>query len=690
MTATVVSYLQLAHSERHPVTGVPSAKVIHSFGRADTVDRDALARLVASISRFLDPGQAIAAAHTGQIEVLDSRRFGGAWVLDQLWDRLGVGAALRRVAAGRRIEGGAAERVLFALVAQRALEPGSKLAATGWVAERVAIADCLGFSDDSAYAAMDFLLDALDEIAARIFDSVAHLLNLDVDIVFVDTTSTYWEVDGADEWADLRPEPEIDDGVGKAVEGGARRFGKSKDHRDDLPQVVIAMAVTRDGIPVRCWTFPGSESDQRIIRTVKDDLGAWQLRRLVWVADAGFASAANRAYLTRGGGHYIHAEKLRHTNAEAAAALARPGRYHDVADNLRVKEVRVAPGGGTADGARAERFVVCHNPDAAARDAGVRERLIEHLQGLIDGSDTWSNRRRDELVGSLKNKPGLRRLLRRTKTGLLRIDRAAAQREAHYDGKWLLRTSDPTLTAEDLAAAYKQLLAVERGWRDCKSSLGLRPVYHHREDRIRAHVQLCWLALLLIRVAETRAGDTWRNLRHELDRMHLVTLATADGRVAQRSATTSDQKTILAALDLPEPPRYLDFTPGVEAARQLSHTLRSPGRVVTRPKPAHPALRRSCHEIPRSVCSLTPEVGPVQDRRQEQQQHDLTVDPDSAEPRDQSQQSAEQDEQDGRTHPVASAEDCSHDHDRHERNDNYKPEHQNILLQQPFGFSVRY
>ena len=110
------------------------------------------------------------------------------------------------------------------------------------------------------------------------------------------------------------------------------------------------MAVTRDGIPVRCWTFPGSESDQRIIRTVKDDLGAWNLHRLVWVADAGFASAANRAYLTRGGGHYIHAEKLRHTNAEAAAALARPGRYHTVADNLRVKEVWVAPGGANNEG----------------------------------------------------------------------------------------------------------------------------------------------------------------------------------------------------------------------------------------------------------------------------------------------------------------------------------------------------
>ncbi len=281
-----------------------------------------------------------------------------------------------RVAAGRRIDGGAAERVQFALVAQRALEPGSKPAATRWVAERVAVADCPGFSDDSAYAAMDFLLDALEEIAAAIFDSVAHLLNLDVDIVFVDATSTYRDIDGADELADLDPEPEVDDGVGKAVEGGARRFGKSTDHRDDLPQVVIAMAVTRDGIPVRCWTFPGSQSDQRIIRTVTDDLGSWHLRRLVWVTDAGFASAANRAYLTRGGGHYIHAEKLRHTNTQAAAALARPGRYHDVADNLRVKEAWVAPGGGTNEGARAERFVVCHNPDAAERDAGVRQRLI--------------------------------------------------------------------------------------------------------------------------------------------------------------------------------------------------------------------------------------------------------------------------------------------------------------------------
>src|SRR5450759_5276160 len=118
---SVVSYLQLAHNERHPDTGTPVAKVIHNFGRADTVDRDGLARLVSSISRFLTPEQAVA------VEVVDSRRMGGSWTLDRLWERLGIGAAIRRVATRRRLDGEAVERVIFALVAQRALEPGSKL-----------------------------------------------------------------------------------------------------------------------------------------------------------------------------------------------------------------------------------------------------------------------------------------------------------------------------------------------------------------------------------------------------------------------------------------------------------------------------------------------------------------------------------------------------------------------------------
>ncbi|WP_202863661.1 IS1634 family transposase [Ornithinimicrobium avium] len=286
---------------------------------------------------------------------------------------------------------------------------------------------------------------------------------------------------------------------------------------------------------------------------------------MVWVADRGFATATNRAYLTKGGGPYIHAEKLRHTNTEARAALARAGRYKTVAGNLRLKEVHVNPNdpatGGDGDGGmRAQRFVIAHNPEQADRDEAVRANLVKHLEGLIAGSDDWTARKRDELVGSLKAKPGLRRYLRRTASGLLRIDQGAIKTEAHLDGKWLLRTCDPTLSPEDLAAAYKQLLAVERGWRDMKGHLGLRPVFHHREDRIPAHVQLCWLALLLIRVVENATGDTWRNVRHELDRLHLVTLATGAGTVAQRTALTAGHKNILAALDLPEPRRYHDFS----------------------------------------------------------------------------------------------------------------------------------
>ena len=186
---SVVRYLQLAHNERHPVTGAPTAKVIHNFGRADLVDRDALARLVSSISRMLAPEQqpALAGQGAGEVEVLESRRMGGAWTLDRVWERLGIGTAIRRAARGRKLDADLAERVLFGLVAQRALEPASKLAATSWVAERVWIEHLSGLSDDQAYRGMDFLLEALEEIAGEVFTSVATLLNLDLDIVFVDS-----------------------------------------------------------------------------------------------------------------------------------------------------------------------------------------------------------------------------------------------------------------------------------------------------------------------------------------------------------------------------------------------------------------------------------------------------------------------------------------------------------------------
>jgi hypothetical protein len=268
--------------------------------------------------------------------------------------------------------------------------------------------------------------------------------------------------------------------------------------------------VTRDAIPVRCWCWPGNTADSALIRQVKTDMRAWSLARVVWVADRGFASAANRRFLQQGGGHYILGEKLRGGTPAADTALPRQGRYQSVRDNLQVKEVRL--GSDLAD----DRFVVCYNPAQAQRDAATRARHVKALTELIDGTDTLPRPKRDELAGVISTKPHLKRYLRRTPGGLLRVDASAIARQTNLDGNYLLRTPDPTLSAEDIALGYKQLLEVERGWRTLKQVVDLRPVYHRKEDRIRAHVILRWLALLLIRIIETTTSWTWPTIRDEL------------------------------------------------------------------------------------------------------------------------------------------------------------------------------
>jgi len=379
--------------------------------------------------------------------------------------------------------------------------------------------------------------------------------------LFFDTSSTYFEtVRLPDELADDDEGNDDEDGnedEEKLEEAGIRRFSShSKNHRKDLPQVVLGLAVTREGIPVRAWTFPGTTSDQDIIKKVKDDLGSWGLHRVIWCLDRGFNSAENRRYFERAGGHYVIGEKLRSNQAEAQAALSRQGRYRLVAGNLSVKEVRVD------DSVMRDRFVICHNPERAAHDAAVRSNIVTELSSRIAGSDEMSAARRSELYGELGTEAAFKRYLRRTKSGKLRVDKAAIAREAHLDGKFLLRTDDESLSAGDIALGDKSLYEAERGWRDLKkTTVNIRPVYHRREDRIRAHVQLCWLALLVLRVAEIAVGDTWRNIRSELDRMHLVTIATSSGTVSQRSELTPAHKRILSALELAEPPSFFDFTP---------------------------------------------------------------------------------------------------------------------------------
>jgi hypothetical protein len=567
-----VRYLHLAHNEWDPVAGRSVPKILYGFGREDQLDRDAVKRLVGSLARLLDPADALAATAGSELQFCESRPFGGTFTLDALWRRLGIDTVMRGLDAtprrGRPRDTGVTERVLFGLVANRALAPSSKLAAADWINHDVHIDGLPETSDDACYRAMDWLHDVREQLEVGVFHQVANLLNLEVDLLFFDTTSTYFELEDPDtpvdrdERGNALPTDSDDSGDSGDESGsggtseaadsaGFGTYGKSKDSRDDLPQIVIGMAVTRDGIPVRVWCWPGNTNDSALIRQVKDDMRDWTLSKIVWVADRGFSSERNRRYLRQGDHAYIIGEKLRSDSPEIKAALSRQGRYTDIGENMRVKEVKVSD---------TERFVICHNPDGATRDAHIRAQLVAQLEELIAGSDTLPVMKRGELRGRISTKPGLNRYLRVTPGGLLRIDKAKCKAEANLDGKYLLRCSDPHLPATDIALGYKQLLEVERGWRDMKQILDLRPVYHRLEERIRAHVVLCWLALLLIRIIETSTGDTWHTVRRHLDRLHAGTFTGPAGLFRQRTELSKPQRDLLTKLDITPPKQMIELT----------------------------------------------------------------------------------------------------------------------------------
>jgi DDE family transposase len=528
---SIVRYLQLAHNVRPAGKRHPQAEVIWSFGREDQLDRAALDRLVRSIARFLDPEQALAATAASELRFVGSRPLGGAWVLDALWQRLGIADAIARAAGSRKLDP-RVERVLFCLVANRALAPTSKLGALAWAASDVALPRVgeLGEDPQVFYRAMDFLLEADEPIQREVFFQVANLLNLEVDVLLFDTTSTYFETEDDD---------------------GFRRYGHSKDHRADRPQVVVGLAVTKQGLPVRCWSFTGNASDKVVIQRVHDDLGDWKLHRVLWVGDSGFASEENRTYLQRAGGHVLVGEKLRQ-GSDNAAALARPGRYQMVADNLQVKQVWVG------EGVTRRRFVVCRNLAEAHHDQARRERALSRLDDELAAILRKQGDARLRAEGELLAHPTLARYLARRK-GRLVIDQAKVRADAKLDGKWLLSATDDAVGAADLAVLYKQLIEVERSWRDLKHVLDLRPIYHRKEERIRAHVTLCFLALVLVRVAETTTGATWPTIRQELERMHLAEFTGPAGRLTQRTETTPRQRELLRALEIKEPPLVFDL-----------------------------------------------------------------------------------------------------------------------------------
>ena len=533
-------HLQIAENVWDPGKKRSRVRVLYNCGRADDPEAtERLRRLARSILRRCSPEE-LAEADTG-LRVVDSWPLGELHALEALWRRVGLPELVGRVADSRKF-GFPLERALFALVAHRVCAPSSKLHCHGrWLAEEARIPGCEGLELQHLYRAMDVLEENAHSLEEGLYHRLADLLNLDVEVMFYDTTSLHFEV----------PEEDVDDPAG---DPGLRRRGHSKNGRGDAPQVLVGLAVTREGFPVRHWVFPGNTVDVTTVARVKRDLRGWRLNRCVFVGDAGMVSADNLRELGLGGGRYILCMPAHRGSEVEREVVARRGRYHEVAPNLRVKEVVVG------DGERRRRYAVCFNPREAERQKAHRDLVLGELEAelgtlsaIADGEQ--HHKRVCELRASRRHG----KYLRLTKGGEPRIDRARVRASERLDGKFVVHTNDDTLSAADMALGYKQLYRVEQSWRQLKSELRLRPVFHRVARRIRAHIALSVIALLLERMAEHACQDTWRNIGADLRQIKLVQLLGPNGTLWQTTEPRPSASKRLKSLKIEPPPAILDL-----------------------------------------------------------------------------------------------------------------------------------
>jgi transposase len=542
-----VAYYQLAENEWDPTRGRAVAKIVYNFGRADELDPQALRRLSASILRVVDEttgsrGEEVAP----DLQLRDAWPYGGVHVLESLWRELGVAEVIRAHAKSKRTAEHF-ERALFAMVANRALSPYSKLYCwEQWLREEVFMPSARAVELHHLYLAMDFLEENKAEIEKAIYFRMADLTNADVDLIFYDTTSLHFEVDEEDETEQQKD--------GRTYEPQRKR-GHSKNGRFDAPQIVVGLAVTRDGLPVRSWVFSGETSDVTTVAKVKQDLRGWRLGRCVFVGDAGMNSEDNRRTLALGHGKYILASRMRAGDEVTTEVLTRAGRYKVVAGNLRVKEVIVG------DGERRQRYVVCHNPDEEDRQRKHRARVVAELELELASLEQKEGRGHSKRACELRTSSRFGKYLRETSTGNLMLDHGAIADAERYDGKWVVTSNDDTLNPEDLALGYKQLLRVEQCWRQLKSGVRMRPVFHYRPWRIHAHVSISVLALLLERIAEIRARDTWRNIAAKLEKIQVIEYDRGEARVQQTTQLRDEHLALLQQLGVPVPARVHAVAP---------------------------------------------------------------------------------------------------------------------------------
>jgi Transposase DDE domain len=540
------AYLQIVESFREQ--GQVRQRVLSTVGRLDTLQASGqLDTLMRSGLRFCAKLAVIDAHAAGQTEPVQVQRVGPDLVFSRLWEALKLGPILQRALQSRRYEFDV-QRAVYLTVVHRLFASGSDRAAEKW-REAYRLPGTEALELHHLYRAMAFLGEPLkdhpgarvlgtprctkDWIEEELFEQRRDLFS-EIDLVFFDTTSIYFEGEGGQE-------------IG--------RHGKSKDHRPDLKQMVVGLALDLHGWPLCCELWPGNTADVTTLLPVVHRLRQrFRVRRVCMVADRGMISAGTIRALESEemDCDYILGARMRSVKEVSDRVLADRGRYQEITPEretakdpspLKVKEVLVEE----------RRYVVCLNEEQRRKDAADRKAIVEHLREQLKQGDK-------ELVGN----KGYRKYLLAGTGERFSIDEAKIKEEARYDGKWVLQTNladEPKI----IAWAYKELWMVEDLFRTMKSILETRPIYHKRDATIRGHVFCSFLALLLRRALEQRLeekGETWEwaEIQRGWDNLQEVEALFQGKRFMLRSQVLGQAHKALMAAGVALPPTLREKT----------------------------------------------------------------------------------------------------------------------------------
>ncbi len=533
-------YLQIV--ENHKESGKVRQRVIATIGRMDQLQaKGRVETLIRSLSRYSERTLMIL---NGQSDVsAEARKIGPSLIFERLWKETGIYGAIRDVLADRRFEFDV-ERAIFLTVLHRLMASGSDRYCDKWRREYL-IQGVEKLSLHHLYRAMAFLGEELidkkdamsfaprctkDVIEEMIFfkkrDMFTHL-----DLVFFDTTSIYFEGHGGDN-------------LGKK--------GYSKDHRSDLNQMIVGAVIDDNGKPLCCEMWPGNTADVKTLIPVVDKIRhRFGVGEFCIVADRGMISAETIAELDERRIPYILGARMRRVKAINIDVLSRAGRYTEVYSEgvpkkdpspLKVKQVYH----------NGQRYIVCLNTRQERKDAQDREAIIASLQEQIKKG-----------AKSLVGNKGYRKYLKIDKNSA-HIDTEKVRNDSRFDGKWVLQTNTD-LPAGQVALKYKELWQVERIFRDIKSLLETRPVFHQCDNTIKGHVFCSFLALILKKELDRRlnaAGHVfeWADIIHDLKALQQVQIEENDKRFSIRTECKGNCGKIFQALGVALPPTICDLS----------------------------------------------------------------------------------------------------------------------------------